>query len=314
LVDSAATNSILRETKYFQTLQKRAENTLTIAGSNGRIIGYGRATVVLPNNTRITIDEAFLYPGAQRNLLTFKDIRRSGYHITTTTDSGTEYLYITESKGDQMRVVEKALGTSSELYYTLIEPPHEYIAMPTIFKNPESFKIWHERLGHPGLTMMRKIIITSAGHGINTSHFSKPKDFLCTSCATRKLIIRPSYQKIKDESLRFLERIQGDIGGPIHPLSGPFLYFMVLIDASMSRSHVCLLSTRNHAFAKLIAQIIRLRASFPKNSIKSIRMDNAGEFTSKAFNDYCLAMGINVQHSVPHVHTQNGLARVFNKK
>jgi hypothetical protein len=41
LVDSAATNSILRETKYFQTLQKRTENILTIAGSNGRIIGYG---------------------------------------------------------------------------------------------------------------------------------------------------------------------------------------------------------------------------------------------------------------------------------
>jgi len=41
LVDSAATNSILRETKYFQTLQKRTENILTIAGSNGCIIGYG---------------------------------------------------------------------------------------------------------------------------------------------------------------------------------------------------------------------------------------------------------------------------------
>jgi len=161
---------------------------------------------------------------------------------------------------------------------------------------------------------MRKIIITSAGHGINTSHFSKPKDFLCTSCATRKLIIRPSYQKIKDESLRFLERIQGDIGGPIHPLSGPFRYFMVLIDASTRWSHVCLLSTQNHAFAKLIAQIIRLRASFPENSIKSIRMDNAGEFTSNAFNDYRLAMGIDVQHYGPHVHTQNGLAESLIKR
>jgi len=177
LVDSAATNSILRETKYFQTLQKRTKNILIIAGSNGRIIGYGRAIVVLPNDTRIIIDEAFLYPGAQRNLLTFKDIRRSGYHITNATDSGTGYLYITESKGDQMRVVEKALGTSYGIYYTQIEPPHEYVAMPTIFKNLESFKIWHERLGHPRLTMMRRIIATCAGHGINTSHFPKPKDF-----------------------------------------------------------------------------------------------------------------------------------------
>jgi len=89
---------------------------------------------------------------------------------------------------------------------------------------------------------------------------------------------------------------------------------MVLIDASTRWSHVCLLSTWNYAFAKLIAQIIRLCASFLENSIKSIRMDNVGEFTSKAFNDYYLAMGIDVQHSVPHVHTQNGLAESLIKR
>ena len=181
LVDSAATNSILGYTKYFQTLQKRAENVLTIAGSNGRIVGSGRAVVVLPNDTRILIDEAFLYPEADRNLLIFKDIRRSGYHITTACESGTEYLKITESEDTQIKVVEKAPGTSSGIYYTKIKPPSEYVAMSTIFKIPESFRIWHERLGHPGLGMMRKIINSSIGHGIKTSQFPKPEDFLCTS-------------------------------------------------------------------------------------------------------------------------------------
>ena len=83
---------------------------------------------------------------------------------------------------------------------------------------------------------------------------------------------------------------------------------MVLIDASTRWSHVCLLSTRNHAFAKIIAQIIKLQANYPEHRIQSIRIDNAAEFTSRAFNDYCMALGIQVQHSVPYVHTQNGLA------
>jgi hypothetical protein len=43
-------------------------------------------------------------------------------------------------------------------------------------------------------------------------------------------------------------------------------------------------------------------------------MDNAGEFTSKAFDDYCTGMGIKVEHSVPHVHTQNGLAEALIKR
>ena len=56
---------------------------------------------------------------------------------------------------------------------------------------------------------------------------------------------------------------------------------MVLIDASTRWSRVCLLSTRNVAFARLLAQIIRLRAQFPDYSIRKIRLDNAGESTSK---------------------------------
>jgi hypothetical protein len=72
--------------------------------------------------------------------------------------------------------------------------------------------------------------------------------------------------------------------------------------------------TRNHAFAKLIAQVIRLRANKPEDQIKSIRLDNAAEFSSKAFNDYCMALGIEVQHFVPYVHTQNGLAESLIKR
>ena len=79
---------------------------------------------------------------------------------------------------------------------------------------------------------------------------------------------------------------------------------MVLIDASTQWTHVCLLSTQNNAFSK----VIELRAQFPNYPIKSICMDNVGEFISKAFYDYCMALGIKVEHPVPYVHTHNGLA------
>ena len=139
-------------------------------------------------------------------------------------------------------------------------------------------------------------------------------ELACAACSQGKLIIRPSPAKVAYENPMFLERIQGDICGPIDPPSGPFKYFMVLIDASSKWSYVCLLSSRNQAFAKLLGQIIRLRAEFPDYSIKKIRLDNAGEFTSKAFNDYCMSIGITVEHPVAHVHTQNGLAESLIKR
>ena len=144
----------------------------------------------------------------------------------------------------------------------------------------------------------------------------KPEDsfvqrFFCAACSQGKLIIRPSPLKVAVESPAFLERIQGDICGPIQPVCGLFRYFMVLIDASTRWSHICLLSTRNVAFARFLTQIIRLRAQFLDYTIKTIRLDNASEFTSQVFNDYCMSIRINVDHHVAYVHTPNGLAETF---
>jgi len=84
--------------------------------------------------------------------------------------------------------------------------------------------------------------------------------------------------------------------GLIHPPSWPFKYFMVLIDASSRWSYVCLLSSRDMTFAKFLAQIIKLRAQFPDYTIKKIRLDNVYEFSCESFNNYCMSIGITVEH------------------
>jgi hypothetical protein len=43
-------------------------------------------------------------------------------------------------------------------------------------------------------------------------------------------------------------------------------------------------------------------------------MDNVSEFTSQTFYDYCMSIGINVEHHVAHIHTQNGLTESFIKR
>ena len=83
---------------------------------------------------------------------------------------------------------------------------------------------------------------------------------------------------------------------------------MVSIDVSTRWSHVCLLSIRNVAFARLLTQIIRFRVQFPDHPIKTIHLDNAGEFLPQAFRNFCMSLGIDVQYSVVHTHTHNGLA------
>jgi hypothetical protein len=58
LVNSYTTNTILRETKYFQTLTKRTGNILTIIGRDACIVGSKKATIILFMGTQVTIENA----------------------------------------------------------------------------------------------------------------------------------------------------------------------------------------------------------------------------------------------------------------
>jgi hypothetical protein len=57
-----------------------------------------------------------------------------------------------------------------------------------------------------------------------------------------------------------------------------------------------------------------LKVNYPEYRLQSIRLDNAVEFSLRAFNNYCMAQGIKVQHLVPYVHTQNDLAESHIKR
>ncbi len=230
---------------------------------------------------------------------------QNGFHIETMNVNDIEYLYITICKNGKKQVLEKMRASAPGLYGTIIYPIESNNATNQKLVDNEKFSLWHDRLGHPGEN--------SRGHPLMNLKFLSKGDLTCTACSLGKLITRPSITKVNVESPMFLDRIQGDICGPITPSCGPFRYFMVLIDASTRWSHVSL-STRNIAFARFLAQIIKLRAHFPDYSIKNIRLDNAGEFTSKSFNDFCQSIGIVVEHPVAHVHTQNGLAESLIKR
>ena len=129
--------------------------------------------------------------------------------------------------------------------------------------DPKILSLWHDRLGHPGTNMIRKIIDNSIRHSSENQQLTIPGGYLCTPCSLGKFISRPSFLKVESESPLFLQRIHGDICGPINPPSGPFRYFMVLIDASTRWSNISLLSTQNVVFSRLLAQLINLRAQFP---------------------------------------------------
>jgi hypothetical protein len=63
-----------------------------------------------------------------------------------------------------------------------------------------------------------------------------------------------------------------------------------------------------------MTQVIKLKSNYPEYRLQSVTLNNVAEFSSRAFNDYCMTQGIEVQHSVPYVNTQNGLTESLIKR
>jgi hypothetical protein len=117
-------NTILRKTKYFQTLTKRTENILTIVGRDTCIVGSRKATIILPTGTQIIIKNALLYPDSTRALLSYRDIHKNKLHIMTHEENNKEYILITKINRDGNDILERIPSLPSGLYYTYINMFH----------------------------------------------------------------------------------------------------------------------------------------------------------------------------------------------
>ena len=117
------------------------------------IVGSGRATITLPMGTQLEIEDALLYPDSTRTLLSFKDIRKNGFHTETHSVNNEEFLLITKDNGYGKQIIERIPSLSTGLYYTYIKP-EQHVGYKVTFQNLDVFKIWHDCLGHLGTRMM----------------------------------------------------------------------------------------------------------------------------------------------------------------
>ena len=95
---------------YFFNLITTNTSVSIISGTSNLIEGSGRANIVLPNGTRFHINDVLYSSKSRRNLLSFKDIRRNGYHVETMNEGNKECLYITSIISGKKDCHRKALS------------------------------------------------------------------------------------------------------------------------------------------------------------------------------------------------------------
>ena len=74
-----------------------------------------------------------------RNLLSFKDVRKNGYHIETMNKGNVECLYITSIGFSKKLIAEKLSTFPSRLYHTTIMPIESYVIVNKKFNDKKIF-------------------------------------------------------------------------------------------------------------------------------------------------------------------------------
>jgi hypothetical protein len=158
--DSGATHTILKEKKYFSELRPTQATINAISGPADLIEGTRKAHFMLPNGTRFLINNALFSPKSKRNLLSFNDIHHNGYDTQTVTIDDKKFMHIIYKN----HVLERLPTLGSGLHYTYISMIESHMVLKEKSCDLGILSLWHDRLGHPGTTMMRRIIEGTNGH------------------------------------------------------------------------------------------------------------------------------------------------------
>ena len=119
LVDSATTNTILKNQKFFSELMFIPQKVSTIVEPMQKIEGSKRGHMMLPNGTHLFIKDALFSKSSRKNLIVSKTSEWMGYHIETVSEGNKEYLCIVTSIGSKKHILEKLSTLSSVLHDNL---------------------------------------------------------------------------------------------------------------------------------------------------------------------------------------------------
>ena len=170
--------------------------------------------------------------------------------------------------------------------------------------------LWHRRFGHLSYKGLKTLQTKSMVRGLP----SFPEgEIVCTNCLKgkqhRDVIPRRSTWRASEK----LELVHADICGPISPFSeGNKRYFICFIDDYSRKAWVYFLTCKSDALTtfKLFKALVEKETGL---SIKCLRTDRGGEFTSDEFKEFCKMNGIKRQLTAAYTPQQNGVAERKNR-
>jgi transposase InsO family protein len=170
--------------------------------------------------------------------------------------------------------------------------------------------LWHQRYGHVNhndLMMLQKKEMVEGLPMFKSEHVE------CEGCALGKQHREDFPMHIDKRKQEILELVHTDVCGPMQTRSlGGAYYFLIFIDDITRYTWVYFMRNKSDVF-EYFKEFKNMVEKQTGKSIKILRSDQGGEYTSGAFIRYCKNNEIQQQFTVPHTPQQNGVAERKNR-
>jgi transposase InsO family protein len=171
-------------------------------------------------------------------------------------------------------------------------------------------ELWHQRYGHLNhndLMMLQKKEMVEGLPMFKSEHVE------CEGCALGKQHREEFPMHIDKRKREILELVHTDVCGPMQTRSlGGAYYFLIFIDDRTRYTWVYFMRNKSDVF-EYFKEFKNMVEKKTGKSIKILRSDQGGEYTSGAFIRYCKNNGIQQQFTVPHTPQQNGVVERKNR-
>ncbi|MFZ4818479.1 MAG: DDE-type integrase/transposase/recombinase, partial [Limisphaerales bacterium] len=297
LVDTGATITIFNTPEPFDEIRPSKHKIQGLAGVPITATGEGSAAIVVSGHL-IEIPKALYVPQAQLNLLAPKTVGDLRFTITP------DAFVIHQAGLPTVSIPWVDVNTFALEFYLL-----ERVSV-AVTPSTHPWCLWHRRFGHPSPSKMEEM--RRAGYPVPAT----PPDLAdsplkyCETCPLAKLTRTSLRQSTEiDPQYTAGSRWNVDTMGPITPpdINGN-RYGLIIVDHATRRISGHLMPTRDLTFRQIAAQFEWQLAQQPGMTLKEIRLDNAAEFRSHAFNTWAESRGIVLTYSPAHSPAHNGTA------
>jgi transposase InsO family protein len=316
-VDSGASSSMTPRRDWIHSLEPISRGVKLADGSI--IYAEGKGTVAFipeESSSAISFHDVLYVPQLSNNLLSSNSLTvREGYEL--------------RAKGALMRFLkgDDAIFTATIRDNNIPYADGRTLSIPKSQQETAAtavdLKTWHRRMNHPGMDRLKKMVNSNIVNDFIVSD-GKRGDLECYDCDISKLTRAP-HTKPAERAKGVLERVFSDVHGPIQVQGRKGeVYWVTFIDDYSRFTMLYMLKTKDQVFDafthytswaenQMNCRIQKWDEDGIRKTVKCLRDDKGGEYSSHKLRDFCMAHGIDREHTIRDTPQQNGVAERMNR-